>query len=624
MYSHFQPNRLGKLIFSVLVTLVLAGISCAASDKEWAEVRSQHFRVITDGSESAARRVAREFEQIRFAMSSVYPKLRMDPGAPLLVICPRDESSMKALAPQFWKSKGFKPAGFFQHGWDKEYAVVRLDEIRPESYEVVYHEYVHSVMHLNLRWIPVWLDEGLAEFHANTRFEKTKIFVGAPSWRVGVVRSRAAIPLNTLLSVTPDSPYYHDESKADMFYAQSWLLTHYLFFGPGMESGRKLLRFINLLDDTEQMKAFEQVFGDLKAVEKGLDVYSMNVAMAGGYLNTPATTDEKEFKSRRMSAAETEAELGSYHLWSHDLALARPFIEQALKDDPNLGLAHEDMGFLDFAEGKDADAVREFAQASALDPKLYLSLFSQTMMSPVARLDAPADQAEFERAVEKVLDQNGQFAPALVQLARLYVRQGNLERAYAVARRAEQLEPARAGYHLLSGRILQLMGHSADAAAFARYVAARWQGPDHDEALELWNSIPAAQRPAGEALLPSVVAGTQEVEGVVKSVHCGRRTENEEQKFTLVIDQGGHELTFQPNGGFGTGYSDTLWWGRDHFSACLHLQGIRTVVHYKPSSDPKYAGELARFDLRDDLPLVPPKPKGAENTPPDKKPAGSQ
>src|SRR5579859_2677788 len=472
--TNWRPLSVRKLIFGVLSIFVLAGLSCVAADKEWAEVRSQHFRVITDGSEKDARRVAREFEQIRFAMSSVYPKLRLDSGAPLLVMCPRDESSMKVLAPQFWKRKGFKPAGFFQHGWDKEYAVVRLDELRPESYEVVYHEYVHSVMHLNLRW-----HEGLADFHANTRFEKTKIYVGAPSWRLRVLRSRPPIPLSTLLSVTPSSPYYHDEDKADIFYAQSWMLTHYLFFGPGMESGKKLLRFITLLDDTEQMKAFEQVFGDPKAVEKGLEAYGRTFSLAGGTLNTPASTDEKEFKSRRMSAAETEAELGSYHLWSRDRELARPLIEQALKDDPNLGLAHEDMAFLDFAEGKDEDAVREFTQAVALDPKLYLSLFSRTMMLPAARSDVPADQAEFERALLKVLDQEPQFAPALVQLARLYVRQGNLERGYGMARRAEQLEPARAGYHLLSGRILQLMGRGAEASGFARFVASRWQGPDH-------------------------------------------------------------------------------------------------------------------------------------------------
>jgi hypothetical protein len=72
--NHLPKNFLGspltcRLIFGVLFWIVLGGISCSAADKEWAEVRSPHFRVITDGSEKDARRVAREFEQIRFAMS---------------------------------------------------------------------------------------------------------------------------------------------------------------------------------------------------------------------------------------------------------------------------------------------------------------------------------------------------------------------------------------------------------------------------------------------------------------------------------------------------------------------------------------------------------------------------
>jgi Tfp pilus assembly protein PilF len=592
-----------RFLLAGLGILLFVARNSKAADKEWYEVRSPHFRVITDGNEGSARRVAREFEQIRFAMGSVYPKLRLDSGAPLLVMCPHDEGSLKALAPQFWQRKGFKPAGFFQHGWDKEYAVVRLDEIRPESYEVVYHEYVHSVMHLNIRWMPVWLDEGLADFHANTRFEKTRLYVGAPSWRMGVVRGRPLIPLNTLFDVTPGSDYYRDESKADMFYAESWVLTHYLFFGPGMEMGKKMLRFINLLEEKDQKKAFEEVFGNPKEVEKALDMYITHFSMAGGYLNAPANTDERSFTARRMSMAETEAELASYHLWSHQPQLARPLIEQALKDDPKLALAHEDMAFLDFAEGKDQDAVREFTQAVDLDPKLYLSRFSLAMMSPAAALNTPDDQQSMQRDLLKVVDQNPQFAPALVQLARIHMRQGNLQQAYALARKAEQLEPARAGYHLLCGQLLQRMGHGAEAAGFARYVAARWQGPDHDEAVELWNSLPADQRGEGETLMATILPNTKTAEGVVKSVRCRQSNqEGEDQKFTVVIEQDGRQLSFQPKGGFGTGFSDTLWWGEDHFSVCRHLEGLRAVIHYRPSSDTGITGELARMDLRDNLP----------------------
>jgi len=50
------------------------------------------------------------------------------------------------------------------------------------------------------------------------------------------------------------------------------------------------------------------------------------------------------------------------------------------------------------------------------------------------------------------------------------------------------------------------------------------------------------------------------------------------------------------------GFSDTLWYGRDHFSRCHHLEGLRAVVHYRPASDATYAGDIAEVEIRDDLP----------------------
>jgi hypothetical protein len=165
------------------VFTLLACLSASAGERSWVEVRSPHFRVISDGNDNDARRVAREFEQMRAVFSSGFPGFQLDSGAPLMVLAPRDESSMKALAPEFWKRKGAKPAGFFRHGWEKQFAVVQLDDVRPGAYQVVYHEYAHSLLHMNFHWIPLWLDEGLADFYGSTRFEQSRTLVGAPSAR---------------------------------------------------------------------------------------------------------------------------------------------------------------------------------------------------------------------------------------------------------------------------------------------------------------------------------------------------------------------------------------------------------------------------------------------------------
>ncbi len=576
----------------------LGTVPCASAERPWTEVRSPHFRVLTNGDKLAARHLANEFEQMRYVFVSQFPQFRIQSGAPLTIFAARDEQTAKKLEPGIWKMKGSKPAGLFHHGWEKEYVMVRLDLTDASARSTVYHEYTHSVLHLNSHWLPLWLDEGMAEFYGYTRFEQHKIYIGSLTRNAGVLGD-VPIPIETLLEVNFYSPYYHDDDKVQMFYAESWAAVHYMIFGAGMEHGAKLNRFFALLQQgIGQRKAFQQVFGDFSSFDKGLDLYMRSLAFYATVIHDPPQIEEKKFTTCTLTMAETEAELAGYHLAHHDSITARPLVEKALKDDPKLGLAHEEMGFLLFEDGEDDKAGEEFSQAYALDGKLYLSLFAKTMLSPLAVSAAPADEAAFESALMKVVDLNSAFAPGYVQLARLAVRQGKDERAFSLSRRAEELEPSRAGYHLLTGQILLRMGKDAEAAETAVYVAKRWYGPDRDEAVELWDSIPLAKRPPGETIAYERPAGTRAVGGIVKSVSCG----GQGKPWTLVLNHDGKDLTFHTSGLFGFGFADTQWWGEDHVSTCRHFTGQRAVVTYRPAAGASYAGEVAEVDVRDDLP----------------------
>ena len=400
------------LLLSVIPPASLAG------EKPWLEVRSPNFRVLTNGSANDGRRVAREFEQMRAVFAMGFPKMRLETGAPLLIFAPRDEYSMKAMAPAFWKGPGPKPAGLFQHGWERQYAVIRLDQDIPGRHNVVYHEYVHTLLHANFRWLPTWLDEGLAEFYGNTHFEQTKMYVGAPSTRVYRLQGAMLIKLDELISENPWSKYRKDEERIDMFYSEAWALVHYLVFGPEMEQGKKLNKFYAaLLQGEDQKKAFQGAFGNFKDVEDGLLQYGRKFTFGSYVMQNPPQINEKDFPSRSMSTAETEAELGTYRLFSHDHEEARAAIEQALHEDSGSALAHETLGFLNFADGKDEAAKTEFEKAHAADPQRYLSLYYATMLSPLRKSDAPEDQLALRTAMYGVLKANPRFGPAFVELA---------------------------------------------------------------------------------------------------------------------------------------------------------------------------------------------------------------
>jgi tetratricopeptide (TPR) repeat protein len=589
----------GKRLFVLGAFLLTCGSWMWGQEKPWLEVKSPHFRVITNGSDRDARHVARAFEQMRAVFESQFPGFKLETPAPLLVLAARDEPTMKMLLPRMFNAGvGSQVGGRFEQGWEHSYAIVRLDILssdlrHPDTYHPVYHEYVHSLLHANFRGLPLWLDEGLAEFYGYTRFEGDKMYIGAPSkgHRLDVLDTRAPITLRTF--ITTRNSIVRDEQDSQLFYAQAWALTHFLTFGPGMEQGNKLKTFFNLLQrGTEQAKAFEQVFGKFEDLDKEYRNYINRVAYPTGVIPYSSTVEEKDYAERALSLAETQAEIAAFHVHSHEFELVRSLAEAAIKNDPKVGLAHEDLGYALFDGGKDEDALREFSQAVELDPKDYLALFAKAMTSPMSRSEVSTDQAAFKGALQKVVELNPRFAPAYVELAKLDLAGGDSDRALQMAKTAEGLEPFRSGYHVFMGEVLLRTGHPNEASARAAFVAERWGGSDRDEAIELWKRIPAEKRVSEIIVAAPLPPEVLVAEGIVKSVSCKDRA------YAITIESDGKMSTFHATG-FPVGFSDTLWVGRDHFTACFHLDGLRAVVRYKVSSDKTYAGDLVSAGFRD-------------------------
>jgi hypothetical protein len=100
------------------------------------------------------------------------------------------------------------------------------------------------------------------------------------------------------------------------------------------------------------------------------------------------------------------------------------------------------------------------------------------------------------------------------------------------------------------------------------------------------------------SVLLELRAGTQTAQGTLVSVNCGGK----DKGTLLAIQNSDGTLNFHSAGAHMIGYSDTLWFGGDHFAPCHHLDGLRAIVRYKPSADKQLAGEWVELDLREDLP----------------------
>jgi hypothetical protein len=104
-------------------------------------------------------------------------------------------------------------------------------------------------------------------------------------------------------------------------------------------------------------------------------------------------------------------------------------------------------------------------------------------------------------------------------------------------------------------------------------------------------------------IVPEIFPGTQIARGTLLSVSC----DGKEQSLSLTIQTSDGTLTFRRARSYLIGYSDTLWFGSDHFTPCHHVDGLRAVVRYKPATEKQTSGEWVELELREDLPAAPDK-----------------
>ncbi|PYV01584.1 MAG: hypothetical protein DMG26_13230 [Acidobacteria bacterium] len=223
-----HPAFLVRWLVAFLAVLSF-GVGAKAREKseKWLEGRSPHFVVVTNAGEKQAQRIAERFERIRFVFQAAFPRMRVDPAAPILVIAAKDEKSFKALEPESWRQKGqLRRSGIFLRGPEKNYVILRLDAEGDNPYHDLFHEYTHLLVHQNADSLPLWLDEGLAEFYGNSDIHEKEVWLGEPSAsHLLLLRSTKLLPLATLFAVDHSSPYYNEENKGSTFYAESWALT---------------------------------------------------------------------------------------------------------------------------------------------------------------------------------------------------------------------------------------------------------------------------------------------------------------------------------------------------------------------------------------------------------------
>jgi hypothetical protein len=296
----------------VFLCLFAIALSASARDStdHWFEVRTPHFVVLTDTNEKQARRVADQFERMRAVFHLLMPAAADDAGSPIIVLALKDKKAFQALEPEVYLAKGqIDLAGLFMRAPDKNYILLRLDAQGAHPFATVYHEYTHYMMRSASEWLPLWLNEGLAEFYQNTDIQDKEVLLGQASENdILYLRQNRLLPITTLLKVDQTSPYYHEEQKGSVFYAESWALTHFIEITDAQKGTSRLQNYANLLAKKEDpIVAAQQAFGDLTQLQKSLNSYISQGQFMMFKMNRVVAVDESAFQFRAIPATDADA-----------------------------------------------------------------------------------------------------------------------------------------------------------------------------------------------------------------------------------------------------------------------------------------------------------------------------
>jgi tetratricopeptide (TPR) repeat protein len=607
-----------------LLLAILLSVPGFGRDKaeNWLELRSEHFVVATNSNEKDARKVADQFERMRLVFHAQFPKLQIDPPAPIIVFAIKEDKDFRALEPQEYLAKGqLKLGGLFLRAPDKNYILMRLDAEGDHPYEIVYHEYTHLLLAKAAEWLPLWLNEGLAEFYQNSDIREKEVVLGAPSAEnLVLLRQQNLLPLATLFKVDERSPYYHEENKGSIFYAESWALTHYIQMTDARQHTHRMTDLAELLaQKTDPAEAARRVFGDLQQLEHALENYIQQAAFYVFKVPGAVEVDDSKFHTQSLTAAQSDALRADFLAYNQRIADSQALLDQVLKEDPNNTSAHETKGYLAFRAGSLDEAKKWYGQAVQLDSQSYLAHYYFAVIS-MRDSTSSTDESQIENSLRTAIKLNPQFAPAFDSLAVfLGMHHHNLDEAHIMGLTAVSLEPENIGYRINVANVLMTMQQPNGAVQVLQAAAKLAKTPE--EAMQVSNFLRSAQafasaqqrhteiqnQPAqaqvevqSEVEVAPTLARHAKFEpngphqflvGVLKDVHCN----NPEMDLTIISKA--KNLSLHADNYYDIQFTALNFTPQGDLNPCKDLEGRPAKVEYVESADQSMNPHVLAIEL---------------------------
>ena len=608
---------MGRRFALLACVLALFAAPLFAASSPWVEVRSRHFRVITDATEKQAHDVAQRFEQMRGIFGGMFNKSSLNAPVTLDIVAFGSQDEFIRYVPQ-WKGKPVSLTGFFQGSDDRNF--IGIDMSSNDPYGTVFHEYAHVLLGSNFPTMPLWFEEGFAEYFAALKINGGQVEYGAvPPQYASLLAGSQWIPITQLFSVQRDSDTYNENDRRSMFYAESWLTVHYLLSNNRLVDAFQYLH-LAAIEHVPVPDAIRQAFGvDPSTFEKTIRASLANNQVTRQAL--PSLNDEP-YITKKISDFDAQATLADMHAHSRDyVQQAFAELQAILKTDPGNEVANRALAYW-YIQHEQYDLAATAIQKAQfvskdndIDPDVhYLAAYLAYRKAQKGGI-APAEVFAMQQQVDRALQLNGGMAPAHNLLAFVLAAENRYVDAIQAEMKAIALDPSAEIYQVNLAHLYIKAEKLDDAEAVLKRIQASSdpkirEGVQHDLAeLKLTRDQVAEKKrikamgvsdpTAAQWKLPADLNNQQPQEdqgdkpdtrktlyltGELESVDCSRQP-----VAVLSVRKGARLMHLRTDD-----YTKLLVMGSDQFSC--DWRNKKVLANYKPGG--KSDGDLVTLEVQ--------------------------
>ncbi|MBS0421957.1 MAG: DUF1570 domain-containing protein [Proteobacteria bacterium] len=490
-----------------LACIITCLLLSAPAQAAWKAASSDNFIVYSDGSDSEllsfTQRVER-FDQVLRIMTGLNA-----PPAPVKVRIYLVGSDSVVHELDF--SHRGHLAGFYAARISGGIAVVNRtrahNEFAMDGEIVLYHEYSHHYMEQYFpAAYPIWYQEGFAEYFAPTKFDKDGVVeVGKVEMpRLPALYNEEWLSTQQLMTATLDNL---PEKQWNQFYAQGWLLTHYLFSTPARHDQFKEylhLRAQGVAHEEALQKAFNLTDEQLG---KELHKYFGKGTVLVKLLTAASLKQVPTVSLRTLSQPEADCLLPTVHV---ELGVSdtdkTKLLEQVRATAKHLPGNEYAQVMLGEAEARYGDAARA---RELLQAQVEATPDNRAALLSLAALELQADQADHEarlaadRRARKLavkankLDSNDPEALYFFYLSFMHEDNGPSQNAIAALAQAYNNLPQFQPFALAQARQDLHDGKPDSAVAELKPIAYSPHGGKYAQKMRAWiEDIQAKKSPA--------------------------------------------------------------------------------------------------------------------------------